>query len=214
MIKIALADDHTLLRNALGTLINGFENCKVVISVSNGLELIGCLQDGIIPDLILLDLNMPLLDGFETIKEVKKHHPDMLILMLTMFDSEVSLIKLLKLGVNGFLKKDIHPSELKQAINTVTQSGHYYSNTISAKLAGLFRQNTDSTLPLHQAILSDQELEFLKLSASDLTYKEIAQSMSLSPRSIDAMRDQLFIKLDVKSRVGLAIIAIRNGLVK
>ena len=214
MIKIALVDDHTLLRNALDTLINDFENCKVVISVNNGLELMDMLKKGITPDLILLDLNMPIMDGFETITALKKSYPEILILMLTMYDSELSLIKLLKLGVNGFLKKDIHPEELKRAVKTVMEAGYYYSNAISAKLAGLFRQNNDHNLPLHQVILSDQDLKFLELTASDLTYKEIAQRMCLTPRSIDAIRDQLFIKLDVKSRVGLAIIAIKNGLVK
>lgn len=214
MIKIALADDHALLRNALDVLINGFENCKVVISVNNGIELMEQLKKGVIPDLILLDLNMPLMDGFETITELKKAHPGILILMLTMYDSELSLIKLLRLGINGFLKKDIHPEELKLAIKTAVDTGYYYSNAISAKLAGLFRQDTNNSLPLHQVILSDQDLQFLELSASDLTYKEIAQQMSLTPRSIDAIRDQLFLKLDVKSRVGLAIIAIKNGLAK
>ena len=214
MIKIALADDHALLRNALKALINDFENCKVVISVNNGAELIDQLKMGIIPDLVLLDLNMPVMDGFETITALKNTHPDILILMLTMYDSELSLIKLLKLGVNGFLKKDIHPEELKQAIKSVSETGYYYSNAISAKLAGLFRENNDKSLPLHQLILNDQDLQFLELSASDLTYKEIAHQMSLTPRAIDAIRDQLFIKLDVKSRVGLAIIAIKNGLVK
>lgn len=213
-ITVALVDDHTLLRNALATLIDSFEGCKVIISANNGLELIEYLQKDVIPDLILLDLNMPVLDGFETITELKKKYPAILVLMLTMYDSELSLIRLLKLGVNGFLKKDIHPEELKRAIKTVIQSGYYYSNAISAKLAALFRQNTDASLPLQQVILNDQDLWFLELSASDLTYKEIAQKMSLTPRSIDAIRDQLFIKLDVKSRVGLAIIAIKNGLVK
>ena len=123
------------------------------------------------------------------------------------------MIKLLQTGVKGFLKKDVHPSELNFAIHSVVQSGFYYSNHSTGKLVNLFRNNPDGNTGLQKALLSDQELNFLKLACSDLTYKEIAQQMSLNPRSVDTLRDGLFIKLDVKSRVGLAMVAIRHGVV-
>jgi DNA-binding NarL/FixJ family response regulator len=129
-----------------------------------------------------------------------------------MYDSELSLIRLLKAGVKGFLKKDIHPDELKFAIHSVVQSGYYYSNHTTGKLVNLFRNNPDGNIRLQKAMLSDQELQFLKLACSDLTYKEVAQKMGLNPRSVDSLRDQLFTKLDVKSRVGLAMMAIRHGI--
>jgi len=115
--------------------------------------------------------------------------------------------------VKGFLKKDIHPEELKFALHSVMKSGYYYSNTTSDKLAGLFRKKQDNSTTLDKALLTDQEIQFLRLVSTDLTYKEIAQEMGLNPRSVDNMRDNLFEKLSVKSRVGLALYAIRHGII-
>jgi len=212
-IRVALADDHILLRNALAALIDSFDDCRVINQSGNGKELISAINGGVVPDVVILDLNMPEMDGFETAALLSKKFPNVHVLMLTMYDSELSLIRLLQSGVKGFLKKDIHPSELKFAIQTVVKSGYYYSNHTTGKLVSLFRNNTEGSLRLQNAMLSEQEISFLKLACSDLTYKEIAQKMGLNPRSIDTLRDHLFIKLDVKSRVGLAMVAIRNGVV-
>ena len=211
-IKIAMADDHVLLRNAVSSLINGFGDCKVLFNVGTGKEVIAHIKAGARPDVVILDLNMPELDGYETAKWIQSNHPDMHVLMLTMYDSELSLIRLLQAGVKGFLKKDIHPDELKFAIHSVIKSGYYYSNHTTGKLVNLFRNNIEGNLNLQKALLSEQEIEFLKMTCTDLTYKEIARSMGLNPRSIDTIRDQLFSKLDVKSRVGLAMVALRHGI--
>ncbi len=213
LIKVALADDHILLRNALAQLIDSFGNCKTIHQSGTGKELIDNIKSGHLPDVVLLDLNMPEMDGFETAVWLQKNAPQVHVLMLTMYDSELSLIRLLKVGVNGFLKKDIHPSELKFAIQSVVISGYYYSNHSTGRLMNLFRNNPDGSMGLQKAILSEQEISFLKLACSDLTYKEIAQKMGLNPRSVDTLRDQLFVKLDVKSRVGLAMVAIKQGIV-
>ena len=213
LIKVALADDHILLRNALAQLIDGFGNCKTIHQSGTGKELIDNISSGHLPDVVLLDLNMPEMDGFETAVWLQKNAPQVHVLMLTMYDSELSLIRLLKAGVNGFLKKDIHPSELKFAIQSVVHSGYYYSNHSTGRLMNLFRNNPDGSMGLQKAILSELEIQFLKFACSDLTYKEIAQKMELNPRSVDTLRDQLFVKLDVKSRVGLAMVAIKQGVV-
>lgn len=212
-IKIALADDHVLLRDALASLIDGFGNCQVIVKASNGEELISQIQAGRIPEVLILDLNMPKLSGLEVANWVHEHHPNMRVLMLTMYDSELSLIRLLQAGVKGFLKKDIHPDELRQAIQTVMDTGYYYSNYTSSRIAQLFRTNEEGKMVLQKNLLSEQELAFLKLACSELTYKEVAQQMGLNPRAVDGLRDQLFVKLDIKSRVGLAILAIRHGVV-
>jgi two-component system invasion response regulator UvrY len=212
-IKVALADDHILLRNALATLVDGFGNCKVIHQANNGKDLVKSIASGIVPDVVILDQNMPGMDGLETAAWLYKYDPRVHILMLTMYDSELSLIRLLQNGVKGFLKKDIHPSELKFAIESVMQSGFYYSNHTTGKLINLFKNNDSGQIRLQQAMLSDQEISFLKLASTDLTYKEIAQKMELNPRSVDTLRDQLFTKLDVRSRVGLAMVAIRHGIV-
>lgn len=212
-IKVALADDHVLLRNALAQLIDGFGNCKTIHQSGNGLELTGHIKNGNIPDVVLLDLNMPGMDGFETADWLHSNCPQVFVLMLTMYDSELSLIRLLQSGVRGFLKKDIHPAELKLAIQTVMQTGYYYSNHTTGRIINLFKKDDSGGSGLQKAMLTSQELEFLKLACSDLTYKEIALQMHLNPRSVDTLRDQLFQKLDVKSRVGLAIVALKNGVV-
>ncbi|MFZ9387053.1 MAG: response regulator [Chitinophagaceae bacterium] len=213
LLKVALVDDHILLRNALASLIDGFGNCKVIFQCSNGLELIEQIKLGKLPDVALLDLNMPGMDGMESSAWLQQNHPEVNVLMLTMYDSELTMIRMLQAGVKGFLKKDIHPSELKFAIQSVMQSGYYYSNHTAGKLINLFRHNTDGQMDLNKTVLSDEELRFLKLVCSDMTYKEIAQIMGMNPRTVDTLRDQLFVKLDVRSRVGLAMIAIKHGVV-
>ena len=213
MVKIAMVDDHILLRNALARLIVGFDNCQVVLEASNGRELVNYLKKDNLPDVILLDLNMPQMDGFETAAWLHSNHPGVHILMLTMYDSDQALIRLLQSGVKGFLKKDIHPAELSFAINAVMQSGFYYSQHVSGKLANLFRNKTGNVMALEKAMLTSQEILFLKLASSDMTYKEIAMQMTLNPRAVDSLRDNLFEKLEIKSRVGLAMYAIRQGIV-
>jgi len=211
-IKIALIDDHILVRDALTTVISSFEECVVVNQSCNGKEMINSFLTGTIPDIVILDLNMPVMDGFETADWLYKNFPRVHILMLTMYDSELSLVRLLQKGIKGFLKKNIPTSELKFAILSIMQTGFYYSNHITGKLLNLFYNKEDGG-PFQRAMLSDQEIDFLKLACSDLTYKEIAKNMSLNIRSIDSLRNHLFLKLDVKSRVGLAMIAIQNGFV-
>jgi two-component system, NarL family, invasion response regulator UvrY len=208
-IKIILADDHILLRNALASLINSFGEFEVVAQAENGEEVITQLQNGNIPQLLLLDLNMPKLNGYETAKIIYERYPDVNVLVLTMYDSEFALIRLLKIGVKGFLKKDTHPLELKKALLLVADSQYYYSSTNINKLTNLIsgKQNNQKN------VLTDVEIEFLRLSSTDMTYKEIAVAMNMTPKKVDHFRDNLFIKLDIKSRVGLAMYAIKNGLV-
>ena len=213
IFKVILADDHVLLRDALATLINSFEELQVVGAADNGEDLIEIIGTGLKPDLILLDLNMPKMDGFETAQWLQKNHPDIRILVLTMYDSEIALIRLLQVGVKGFLKKDIHPSELRTALVSVAENGYYYSHNTTGKLASLFQKNHTNQSSIEKAMLTPLEIDFLKLASTEMTYKEIADFMRITPRVIDSYRDSLFDKLDVKSRVGLAIYAVKNGIV-
>lgn len=207
-----MADDHVLLRNALANLIDNFGDFKVIIQADNGKDLFTKIQKDHLPDIVLLDLNMPEMEGYETARLLNSKFPEIHVLMLTMYDAEATMIRLLQAGVKGFLKKDIHPTELKQALMSVFENGYYYSNTTTGKLVNLFRLGNTSLL--EKNLLSEQEVDFLKLSSSDLTYKEIATHLNLNPRTVDNLRDHLFEKLDVKSRVGLAMFAIRHGLVR
>lgn len=207
--KLILADDHILLRDALANLINNFDEFSVVATAGNGKEVMSVFENGCRPDIVLMDLNMPEMDGYETARWLVQQHPDIKIVILTMYDSEIALIRLLQAGVHGFLKKDIHPAELKSALITIASGEYYYSNHTTGKIANLFRKQAG----VEKALLNDTEIEFLKLASTDMTYKEIAQAMKMTPRNIDSYRDALFTKLDVKSRVGLAIYAVKNGIV-
>jgi DNA-binding NarL/FixJ family response regulator len=212
-IKIALADDHVLLRSALASLIDGFQGCEVISQSSNGKELIEQIKVGAIPDIVLLDLNMPEMDGYETAGWLKNNYPSARVLMLTMYSSELTLIRLLQSGVKGFLKKDIHPNELECAIEAVMRTGYYYSHFITDKLVDLFRSQPDNLALIEKNLLTETEIKFLKMTCTELTYKEIAQAMNLNPRAVDNLRDNLFDKLAARSRVGLAMYSIRHGLV-
>jgi len=211
--KVILADDHVLLRDALAKLIGTFEECRVIGVASNGRELLQFIQDGHLPNIVVLDLNMPHMDGYETAQWLQENHPDVRILILTMYDSEIALIRLLQVGVRGFLKKDIHPNELRNALLSVAEDGYYYSHNTTGKLANLFQKNHSNNSSIEKAMLTKLDIEFLKLASTDMTYKEIAHLMKITPRAIDGYRDSLFDKLDVKSRVGLAIYAVKNGIV-
>jgi two-component system invasion response regulator UvrY len=211
LIKVALADDHILLRDALALLVNGFNNCQVLFTAANGKEVMDNLESGHRPDVIIMDLNMPHVDGHETTSWLLKNYPEVHVLMLTMYDSELILIRMLQAGAKGFLKKDIHPEELKFAIHSVVESGYYYTNNVTGKLVNLFRNTKDEKVVLRN-MLSEQEATFLKFCCSEMTYKEIAGQMGLSPRSVESVRDELFLRMGVKSRVGLAMYAIRHGL--
>jgi two-component system invasion response regulator UvrY len=213
LIKIAMVDDHILLRDALGGVINNFDNCRVILFAANGKELLEKMQSDYLPGLVILDLNMPEMDGFETAKYLRINYPSIYVLVLTMYDSEISLLRMLQAGARGFLKKDIHPGELKLAIQSVMASGYFYSHNSAGKLVNLFKKDHSGPAQMERYGLSENELTFLKLASTDMTYKEIATVMKISPRTVDNYRDSLFVKLNVKSRVGLAIYAIRSGVV-
>lgn len=211
VIKIALADDHALLRNALAAAINKTGNFSVELEAANGSELIEKIQTGNIPDVILLDLNMPVFDGYETAKWLHMHFPNIHVLMLTMYDTEPTMIRLLQAGVKGFLRKDTDMNELRFAINNVVRSGYYYNNNTTGRLINLFRRSKEHSA-LMKSMLTETEIKFLRWTCTDLTYKEIATEMGLNVRAVDNLRDNLFGKLDVKNRVGLVMYSIKHGI--
>ena len=214
-IKVILVDDHILVRDALSNLINNFSGFQVIYRADHGRQLVDhlTLSNSPIPDIILLDINMPQMDGFETAKWLQENRPDIRIVVLTMYDSEIALIRFLQTGARGFLKKDIHPNELQLALQTIYHEGYYYSHHTTGKLASHLAQGRDGRHSLDTLIFSDKELQFLRLACTDFAYKEIAAKMEMTPRNIDNYRDALFEKLGVKSRVGLAIYSVKNGIV-
>ncbi len=211
-IQVAVADDHTLLRNALARLINSFENYKVLFEASNGQEVKEKLNKHVIPDIILLDVNMPDIDGYETAKWIYKNFPQVKILALSMFSDENIIIRMLRLGAKGYIMKNAEPEELKLALDSVLHKDFYLSELISGKIiSGLHKDMDRPSEPVH---LTDKEKEFLKWVCTEMTYKDIAGKMFVSPRTVDDYRNSLFEKLGVKTRVGLVIFAIKHSMVE
>ncbi len=214
MFKVALVDDHVLLRRGLAELVSklGYE---VLSESNNGKELCDLLKTDKIPDLVLLDINMPQMDGYETALWLKKNHPDIKVLALSQYDDESAVIRMLKNGVKGYILKDCEPAELKSAIEAVLHKGFYYSEMVTGRLVHRISGEEDEEYGTRQLLLlSERETEFLKLACSELTYKEIAGKMHISPRTVDGYRDALFQKLDIKTRTGLAIYAIKHHIVQ
>ncbi|HEV3250638.1 MAG TPA: response regulator transcription factor [Puia sp.] len=209
-IQVAIADDHSLLRKALGKLVASFDNYAVLFEADNGKEIKAKILQHIIPDVVLLDVNMPDMDGYETVRWLSQNCPQVKVLALSMFSDEKTIIKMLRLGAKGYILKNIDPEELKNALDSVMQKNFYLSEYISGKIiSGL---NKDIDKPDEEVTLTEKEKEFLRLICSEITYKDIATKMFVSPRTVDDYRNTLFEKLKVKSRVGLVMYAMRNGL--
>jgi two-component system invasion response regulator UvrY len=207
MIKIALVDDHVVLRQSLGILIHKLEDFTVVLEADNGRHLSEQLQIHSLPDIILLDVTMPVTDGFETANWLRQKYPQIKVLALSMLDNELVVIRMLKNGARGYILKDCEPEELFNALHKVHDQGYYYNDLVTPKM-------NFQNLPPDLVVLNPQELAFLKWTCTELTHKQIAHEMQVSPRTVDGYRDSLFRKLEVNSRVGLAVYAIKNGFVR
>lgn len=209
-IQVAIADDHTLLRKALAKLVSSFEDYAILFEAENGKEIKKKINEHLVPDLILLDVNMPEMDGFETAGWLNKNYPKIKVLALSMFSDERTIIRMLRQGARGYVMKNIDPDELKRALDSVVKKNFYLSEEISGKIISGLNKDVDKTEDLPS--LTQREKDFLKLICSEITYKDIAAKMYVSPRTVDEYRNTLFEKLNVKSRVGLVMYAIRNGL--
>jgi DNA-binding NarL/FixJ family response regulator len=215
MTTIALADDHKVMRNGLAALLKDV-GYKILFEADNGKDLMDKIKNDQPPDVALLDINMPQMDGYETAAWLKENFPDVKVLALSMYDDEAAIIRMLKNGAKGYMLKDSNISDVKAAIEAVLSKGYYHSDLVTGKLIHSIN-HLDS--PAHSSIkellkLSTKEIEFLKYACTEMSYKEIAEKMFLSPRTIEGYRDNLFEKLAVKSRVGLVLFAIKNGIVK
>ncbi|MBL7757933.1 MAG: response regulator transcription factor [Chitinophagaceae bacterium] len=214
-ITVALVDDHVLLRNGLAGLVANL-GYEVLFECSNGLELKQKLKVSPEPQIILMDINMPEMDGYAATLWVRDNYPKISVLALSMYDDEQAIIRMLHNGAKGYVMKDADPRDLKAAIDDVLRKGVHYSEIVTGRLLHSIYQveEPDTTPPIHAPQLNEREIEFLKLASTELTYKEIAEKMHLSPRTIDGYRDILFEKLNTKNRVGLVLYAIRSGLVQ
>jgi DNA-binding NarL/FixJ family response regulator len=212
---IAIVDDHTMFRKGLASLINLFPGYKVLFDAANGKDFIKQLQPRSIPDILLLDIAMPEMDGYTTANWVRSNYPEMKILALSTMDADAAIIRMIRNGAKGYVLKDAEPSELKRALDEVFSLGYFYNDLVTRKIMQSVNLLSDNKTHISTfANLTERELSFLKLACSEKTYAEIAIEMFVGERTVDGYRDALFKKLNVSSRVGLAIYAIKNGLVK
>ncbi|MCW3117394.1 MAG: DNA-binding response regulator [Chitinophagaceae bacterium] len=211
-ILVAVTDDHTLMRNALARLVNTLDGYSVLFEADNGKDLRAKIMQHLVPDIVLLDVNMPEIDGFETTKWLQKNYPQIKVLVLSMMSDEGTIIKMFRLGAKGYLLKNTEPAELKLALDAIINKNVYLSEYVSAKLvSGL---NKDADRDVSEVVLNDKEREFLRWTCSELSYKEIGEKMFVSARTADDYRQSLFTKLKVHSRVGLVMYAIKNSIVE
>ena len=210
-IKIAIVDDHKLVSKALENMISFNPNFEVIMNCFNGQDFLDELRTKkTCPDVVLMDINMPIKNGIETTAEISKEFPNLKVIALTMEDNESTIIKMLKAGAKGYLLKDMSPEILFDAINIVHKKGIFYTDLLTQSLLKI--KTEEKFMNSLNDTLKDRELEFIKLACSELTYREIADQMFLSPRTIDGYRDSVFIKLNVKTRVGIVLFAIKHNL--
>jgi len=210
MAAIVLVDDHVLLRSGLAALIKSL-GYDVIFEADNGNDFCEKMVNYNIPDIVLLDINMPVMDGYQTCKWLHINHPNIKVLALSMYDNEAAIITMIKCGAKGYILKDSSPAQLKAALHDLVVKGYHYSEVLNGKL--IFALNKMDEDTENKQFFTDREIEFLKHSCTELSYKQIADIMQASPRTIDGYRDTLFEKLNIKTRVGLAIYAIKSGLI-
>jgi DNA-binding NarL/FixJ family response regulator len=210
-IPIAIVDDHTLMSKALENMIMEDAKYKVVMNNANGEDFIQALSNANeLPQVVLMDINMPYKNGIETTQWLSERFPEIKVIALTMEDDEQVIIKMLKAGAKGYLLKDMQPYLFFQAIENVINKGSFYTDFVTQKLLKIKIEDMKSSSIISE--LKEREKEFIKWACSELTYKEIADKMCLSPKTVDGYRDAVFIKLEVKSRVGLVLFALKYGL--
>jgi DNA-binding NarL/FixJ family response regulator len=213
-IKIYMADDHTLFRKAMVNLIRGFENIGEVKDAENGKELLTLMKYQV-PDVAIIDLQMPVMDGTETSEYILQKYPDVKIIILTMHDSEKFILHMMEMGVHAFLLKNTEPEELEEAIHSVIEKDFYHNDLVATVLRKNVKEKRASLRPAFSANeLSDREKEIVVLVCQELTIKEIGQKLSISENTVRNHRVNIMEKVGVNNMVGLVKYAYDSGLVK
>lgn len=210
---VAIIDDHTLFRQGLVSLLSESVEVEIIFEAEDGIDMMRKMKANSIPDVILMDINMPNMDGYESTKWVKQNHPEIKVLALSMFEEEKPIIEMLKSGAGGYMLKQSKARDLIHAIKTIHQHHYFMNELVSMKLLNNI-QNPNLKNKGNSIDLSANELKFLELCCSDLTYKQIADIMNLSPFTINNYREALFEKFQTKSRTALVIYALKNELIK
>ena len=212
VIDVIICDDHVLFRGGVKTALSSKKDIKFIGEADNGIHLLHLLKS-VQPDVILLDLQMPIMDGIATLPEIKKISPQTKIIMLTMMDDHSMITKLMELGANSYLSKTSDSEMIYEAIKTCYADEYYFNSlTNNALLTNLKQRN--SAPPAHimpqEVILNGKETTILRLMCEEKSTKEIADLVDLSPRTVEAIRDKLKVKTGAKSTAGLIMYAVKN----
>jgi len=213
-LKVIIADDHALFRTGVKTSLSFYPDIEIVGEAENGMQLLNLVKFTK-PDIILLDIQMPIMDGIATLPELKKVLPDTKIIMLTMNDDVSMISRLMEIGANSYLTKNSDSETIYQAIKTCYENEFFFNEyTNKAMLAGLRNKKSEASSPFaDEADLSDKEINVLKLMCEEKSTKEIADLVEISPRTVEAIRDRLKIKTGAKSTAGLILYAVKHGIV-
>lgn len=210
-VTIAIADDHQLFLKSLSSLIGNYKEFSIVAEALNGevlLKKLAALEE--LPDIVLVDVNMPLMDGIVTAQTLIREYPFLKVVALSMKDDDQSIINMIRAGCCAYLLKDIHPDELEKALHEIHLKGAYNADVANIN----YRRLLKHTQQEEALQISNREMEFLQFACTDQTYKQIASEMKVSERTVDSFRENLFLKLNVQSRVGMAMEAVRRNLVR
>jgi DNA-binding NarL/FixJ family response regulator len=209
--RIAIVDDHVLLRKALSRLISGFGNYHVLFEAGSGNELKEMVVKAGIPDLVLMDVSMPNGNGHDATAWLYSKYPQVKVLALSMYNDEAVIIRILKAGAKGYILKNIEPEELKNALDAIMEKDFYLPEVISGKIISGLHSKADIN---QNMLLSEKEKQFLQLLATEMSYAEIAKTMCVSSRTIDDYKSHLSERFQVRTRIGLVMHAIKKGLIQ
>ncbi|MFW2477764.1 MAG: response regulator [Sediminibacterium sp.] len=211
-ISLGFADDHNMLRQGLVRLLHLLGNYSIAFEAENGDQVIDAIKKRLIPDILVLDVNMGGKDGYQVAKWLTANHPQIKILILSMYSDESTILNMIKAGAKGYITKNADPQKLHEAIQTLWSTGSYIPDHISKILVSGIQNNLLNNQHIEE--LSESEKKFMKLLCRQLSYQEIAQQMYLSPNTMDDYRKKLTKKLGVKGKAGLIVYAMQNGLNK
>jgi DNA-binding NarL/FixJ family response regulator len=214
VIRVAIADDHILFRAGVKTALTMHKDIRMVAEADNGMQLLNLLKH-ITPDVILLDIQMPIMDGITTLPEIKKLYPDVRVIMLTMHNDHSMISKLMELGANAYLTKNSDSEVIYEAVKTVHEQEYFFNQlTNKALIDGLRHKRQAEAAAPADAKLTDKEVTILRMMCEEKSTKEIADLVDLSPRTVEAIRDKLKTKTGAKSMAGLVMYAVKAGIIE
>ncbi|TWV99515.1 response regulator transcription factor [Chitinophaga pinensis] len=215
-IKVAIADDHKIFRSGVINTLTPYENITVVFEAEDGAHLLEIMEEQQ-PDVILMDLKMPNMDGIEATKKVREKYANVKVIVLTMYEDDNFIVHLIENGANAYLLKNAEPDEIYEAICTTYEKGFYFNENVNlALLKKVMHKNKQHFKPTfrNEVQLTDRELEVLRLICNEYTTQEISKEIFLSPRTVEGLRQKLLEKTGAKNIVGLVMHAFRNGIIE